>query len=199
MPRQRTPDGELTPAARRIMAAVGELFYQRGINAVGVEAVADAAGVTKKTLYDRFGSKDELIAAYLRERDHRWRAWLRGYVERNATTPTEKVLVTFDALDEWMRDLRRGCAFINARAELADDDHPGRKVIAEHKRWVRDYLASLLRYGGFSSAESLADDLMLLHEGLVVTLSQGVVKEPTKRAKRLAECALGLDAPQGYP
>lgn len=190
MPRQRTPDGELTPAARRIMAAAGELFYRRGINAVGVEAVADAAGVTKKTLYDRFGSKDELIAAYLRDRDGRWRAWLCDYVDRHAKTPTDRVLATFDALAEWMRDLRRGCAFLNARAELADDDHPGRKVIADHKRWVRDYLASLARETGFPDPEILADDLMLLHEGLVVTLAQGVTAEPTKRAKRLAEYAL---------
>lgn len=194
MPRPRTPEGELTPAARRVLVTAGELFYRQGINAVGVETIAEVAGVTKKTLYDRFGSKDELVATYLRERDRRWREWLGGYVEQHATTPTRKLLATFDALAEWMRrENPRGCGFVNAHAELASGDHPARAVIAEQKHWVRDYLASLAREGGFREPERLADDLVILHEGVTVTQSMGVVDDAAEHAKRLAVALLGLD------
>ncbi len=194
MPRPRTPDGELTPAAKRILATASGLFYQQGINAIGVEAVAEVAGVTKKTLYDRFGSKDQLIVAYLRDRDQHWREWLGSYVEHHATTPREKLLVTFDALAEWMRrNHPRGCAFVNAHAELADTDHPARRVIAEHKNWVRHYLASLARDADLSDPESVADELAILLEGVTVTQSLRVVPQAAEYAKRLAARALGLD------
>ncbi|GAA3366506.1 hypothetical protein GCM10017744_073820 [Streptomyces antimycoticus] len=77
------PTGVLTPAARRILDTAAELFYGQGINAVGVDLIAKRSGVTKKTLYDRFGSKEALVAAYLRERDERWRAWLTAEVEKS--------------------------------------------------------------------------------------------------------------------
>src|SRR5919106_2817921 len=71
-----------TPAADRILRAASEMFYREGIRAVGVDAIAAEADVTKKTLYEKFGSKDRLVAAYLRARDERWRSWLVGVVER---------------------------------------------------------------------------------------------------------------------
>ena len=195
MPRPRTPEGELTPAAKRILATASGLFYEQGINAIGVEAVAEAAGVTKKTLYDRFGSKDQLIVAYLRDRDQQYREWLGSYLERHATTPREKLLRTFDALAEWMRHNHpRGCAFVNAHAELAVTDHPARTVIAEHKRWVSDYLASLARDADLPEPERIADELAILLEGVTVAQSLHVVPQAAERAKRLATRALGINA-----
>ncbi|MDV6012208.1 TetR/AcrR family transcriptional regulator [Haloechinothrix sp. LS1_15] len=191
MPRPRTPAGELTPAASRVLTAAGELFYRYGINAVGVEAIADAAGVTKKTLYDRFGSKDELITAYLRERDRRWRDWLTGFVEEHATTPTDALLVTFDALAEWLSQVSsRGCAFVNAYAELAESSHPGHAAIIEQKRWLRDYLASLALDSGHDDPERIAENLLLLHDGVAVAQPVGVVTHAVEHAKQLAVCVL---------
>lgn len=191
MPRPRTPEGELTPAARRILATVDELFYERGIRAVGVEEIAETAGVTKKTLYDTFGSKDALVVAYLRDRDRQWRAWLGTYVEQHATTPMDKLLATFDALAEWLRrDHARGCAFVNANAEFPDRDHPAQAVIAEDKRWVRDYLSSLAGDAGLPDPHHVADQLMILHEGVTVTQSLDVVPQATGCAKDLARLAL---------
>ncbi|MGW3467797.1 TetR/AcrR family transcriptional regulator [Saccharopolyspora sp. NPDC000995] len=95
-----------------------ELFYRQGIHAVGVEAIAAGAGVTKKTLYARFGSKDQLVTAYLVERDQRWRVWLQRWVTESAGPPREKLLAVFDALDAWMdRADFRGCGFVNALAD----------------------------------------------------------------------------------
>ncbi|MFD0541572.1 TetR/AcrR family transcriptional regulator [Actinomadura luteofluorescens] len=77
-------DRPLTPAARRVLQTASELFYERGIGSVGMELIAAEAGVTKKTVYDRFGSKDALILAYLRARDERWRAFTTGRIAEAA-------------------------------------------------------------------------------------------------------------------
>jgi AcrR family transcriptional regulator len=182
-----------TPAARRVLNAASELFYTQGIHAVGVELIAKRAGVTKKTLYDRYGSKDALITAYLRERDERWRAWLTAEVERTAggAGPAARILATFDALASWaIRESPRGCSFVNAAAELPDAAHPARKVIAAQKRWLRDYLLELCRRSGAANPEALGDELALMHEGANVMIGLGVLTDPVATVRRLAEQAL---------
>ncbi|HEX6338841.1 MAG TPA: helix-turn-helix domain-containing protein [Jiangellaceae bacterium] len=191
MPEQRAQTE--TPAARRVLDAASELFYTRGINAVGVDLIAKRAGVTKKTLYDRFGSKDALIVAYLRKRDERWRAWLVAYVERTAggAEPAARILATFDALAEWaVRESPRGCSLVNAAAELPDPQHPARKVIVGQKRWLRDHLLELCRQAGAAEPEVLADELALMHEGANVMIGLGVLHDPVGTVQRLAEQAL---------
>src|ERR671911_651969 len=86
-----------TPAADRILRAASEMFYREGIRAVGVDAIAAEADVTKKTLYEKYGSKDRLIAAYLRARDERWRSWLLGVVEYRGGAAGEGVISSFVA------------------------------------------------------------------------------------------------------
>ncbi|MFE3457062.1 TetR/AcrR family transcriptional regulator [Nocardiopsis aegyptia] len=159
----------LTPAARRILDVAGDLFYTCGINTVGMELVAERAEVTKKTIYDRFGSKQRLVVEYLRERDARWRAHLTGYLERADDTPRARVAATYDALDAWMGEENpRGCAMVNAYAELSDPDHPGRAVAAEQKRWLRALYTDLAVRTGADDPRDLADALAMLHEGAVV-------------------------------
>ncbi len=187
-----TETGGLTPAARKILDAAAELFYARGITAVGVDLIAREAGVTKKTLYDRFGSKEALVEAYLRERDERWRRWLTEQVESgDAGTAHERVLRTFDALGLWMRrENPRGCGFVNAAAELPDPEHPGRKVISEQKRWLRGCLRELAAQAGARDADQLADELVLLHEGATVLNGLRVVADPVAAARSLARGAM---------
>lgn len=161
-----------TPAYERVLAAASELFYREGIRAVGVDAVAEAAGVTKKTLYEKFGSKDELVVAYLRGRDERWRRWLQDFVQERGGSPKERLLATFDGLGEWMeRENPRGCGFVNAYAELADPAHPAREVVLEQKRWLLGYLTELASEAGAEDARGLAETLLMLHEGATVTNS----------------------------
>ncbi|TDB82569.1 TetR/AcrR family transcriptional regulator, partial [Micromonospora fluostatini] len=90
----------MTPAGRRILAAAEELFYHRGITAVGVDLIAEHSGVTKRTLYNQFGAKDHLVAAYLAERDQRWRSLVRATVDA-CDDPVEAVTAPFDALAIW--------------------------------------------------------------------------------------------------
>ena len=188
------PPDELTPGARKILDAAATLFYERGITAVGVDLIAKEAGVTKKTLYDRFGGKEALITAYLRERDQRWRTWLTEWVDGHDGDARGRVLATFDALAEWMlRHNPRGCGFVNAAAELPDPAHPGRQVITEQKSWLRGYLYELGTAAGAAApdrARRLADELTLLHEGATVLRGLGVVDDPVGAARALAEEAL---------
>ncbi|MFI0819903.1 TetR/AcrR family transcriptional regulator [Streptomyces sp. NPDC021098] len=182
----------LTPAARRVLDAAAELFYGQGINAVGVDLIARHAGVTKKTLYERFGSKETLVAAYLRERDERWRVWLTAEVDAAPRQdPPHRILATFDALGVWMRrENPRGCGFVNAAAELPDADHPARRAISDQKRWLRDYLRGLAEDARVPEPDALADELLLLHEGATVLYGLSAVPDPVATARRMARAAL---------
>ncbi|MEU5878458.1 helix-turn-helix domain-containing protein [Spirillospora sp. NPDC047279] len=177
-------DRPLTPAAKRVLEVASALFYERGIGAVGMELIAGEAGVTKKTVYDRFGSKEALVLAYLRARDVRWRTFLLDRVEK-AGSPRDRVLATFDALGEWLREeSARGCAMVNALAELPDPEHPGHRVAAGQKAWLRKLYADL------AGDEALADKLLILHEGAVVTFSVAGLRDATKIAREAAAVLL---------
>jgi AcrR family transcriptional regulator len=181
----------MTRAARRILDTAARLFYQRGITTVGVDLIAAEAGVTKKTIYDRFGSKDNLVVAYLRERDEHWRAVVDRHVEA-AADPGSAVVAVFDSLDEWVRTMGgRGCAMINARAELTGTDHPSRALAMEQKQWLRERFARLLEAAGVEDAEGVAVELLLLHEGAVVMSDVGQVPDAVDRARDAARRLIG--------
>ncbi|MGW0938506.1 TetR/AcrR family transcriptional regulator [Streptomyces sp. NPDC002666] len=176
----------LTPAGRRIVAAADELFYSRGITAVGVDLIAEHSGVTKRTLYNQFGSKDHLVATYLTERDQRWRSLVRAAVDA-AGTPAEAVSAPFEALRTWSGTNTRGCAFINALAELPDPSHPAYRVAANQKLWLRNLFEELAATAGCARPATLATQLLVLHEGAVATqpLSLDTLPESTALARAL--------------
>jgi len=181
----------MTRAARKILDAASRLFYERGIAAVGVDLIAAEAGVTKKTLYDRFGSKDNLVVAYLRERDERWRAVVERHVE-GASGPREAVAAVFDSLSEWQRTMGdRGCSMINALAELTGPDHPARALALEQKQWLRARFAGFVAAAGVEDAAGVAVELLLLHEGAVVMSDVGGVRDAADQAGRAARRLIG--------
>ncbi|CAL9390836.1 hypothetical protein SUDANB121_01261 [Nocardiopsis dassonvillei] len=183
-------DRPLTPAARRVLDVAEELFYTRGINTVGMELIAERAGVTKKTVYDRFGSKAALVARYLRARDARWRAHLESRLAP-AASPRERVAATFDALEEWVEaESPRGCSMVNAYAELADPEHPGRAVAEEQKRWLRALYADLARQADAREPGRLGDSLAMLHEGAVLTRTVTGVPDAVRTARAAADTLL---------
>ncbi|WP_344283055.1 TetR/AcrR family transcriptional regulator [Actinomadura napierensis] len=180
----RVQNRPLTPAARRVLQVAGHLFYERGIGCVGMELIAAEAGVTKKTVYDRFGSKDALILAYLRTRDERWRDFVTARLAV-FSDPRERVLATFEALEQWQADEpRRGCSMVNACAELPDPSHPVHRAAAEQKAWLRDLYAGLVADG------TLADQLLILHEGAIVAFSVGGVADAAAKARAAADALL---------
>lgn len=161
---QRTAEAvELTPRARRVLEVASELFYARGIHAVGVDAIAAESGVTKRTLYNNFGSKDALVAAYLQNRHASW--WC-GLEERLAGAAPPRALTVFDVYAEGARSIGRGCGFLNAAAELSAE-HPAYPVIRYHKRSVEERLCELITEDDPAEQEParLARHLFLLLEG----------------------------------
>ena len=183
-------DRPLTRAGVRVLDAASELFYRDGINAVGVARIADVAGVTKKTLYDCFGSKDALVTQYLTRRHHRW--W-RHLEERLDAAPAPRALALFDAyLGHPGLDTDRGCAFLNAAAELPPD-HPALDVIREHKAAVRRRLAELVGEDAGDAGEAdptLPETLFLVLEGATAQLALAD-RTHTAAARRLAAAHLG--------
>lgn len=179
----------LTPGATRVLDAASRLFYERGIHAVGVDTIAEAAGVTKKTLYDRFGSKEALVVSYLQHRDARWREHVAGHLARSPEPGAERVLAIFDAAISWSdENSPKGCSAINARAEIGDghDGHPVFPEVARQKAWLFTLFAELCREAGASDPATLAQTMMLLYEGAIVTVGMETFARPFEVARGVA-------------
>ncbi|WP_091228244.1 TetR/AcrR family transcriptional regulator [Microbacterium sp. 3J1] len=190
----------LTPAARRVLDAASSLFYERGIHAVGVDTIAEFAGVTKKTLYDRFGSKEALVVAYLQHRDARWRAHLGEHLAAVPDAGADRILAVFDAAISWSdENSPKGCSAINARAEIGDP-RDGRLVLPEVQRqkvWLLDLFAELCSDAGARDPLSIAQAMMLLYEGAIVTVGMATFPNPFVTARGCA--ASLLSAALGSP
>ncbi|MFD7713728.1 TetR/AcrR family transcriptional regulator [Streptomyces sp. NPDC059786] len=190
----------MTPAARRALEAAGRLFYERGIHAVGVDLIAAEAGVTKKTLYDRFGSKDRIVVEYLADRDERWRAFLAGRLHAAPATPRDRILAVFDASRAWAREnSSKGCGMVNAHAEISDPAHPAYPLITGQKAWMLALFTDLARDieppaaaedGARRGHTELGRSLMLLHEGALVAHGLSVFPDPLGHARDQASALL---------
>lgn len=166
----------------RILETADRLFYLQGIRAVGVDTIAAEIGISKRTLYNHFPSKDALISAYL----------ARRFVSPRASDkpPVEQILGTFDSLERRFasKDFR-GCPFVNAVAELGSEDQSVRKVAIAFKEsrrlWFRDLLLQL----GVRDAEALATQLTLLVDG---SIAQDLVRNDPAMARAAKEAAIVL-------
>lgn len=174
----------LTDAGTRLLDAASELFYDRGVRAVGVDLIADSAGTTKKTLYDRFGSKDALVTLYLLRRAHRWREHLLGRLAPVDAASEARVLRVFEVLEEWMGTQRRGCAFVNAYAELGEGEHPAVPVIRAEKAWMRALFDEL------TGDPEVGAHVHLVYEGTLVVLTAGADPRAVDDARRAVRVAL---------
>jgi AcrR family transcriptional regulator len=154
----------------RVLDVADRLFYERGIRAVGVDTVVAESQVAKTTLYSHFGSKDELIAAYLRRRSERWLALIDAELAGLSGSPTKRILRVFDLLAEWFDEPDfRGCPFINACAEFSDADHPATLVVREHRQQLTARIVALASEAGAKSPRRLASQLMLLYDAALVS------------------------------
>src|SRR5215510_11138470 len=145
---------EQLSARERLLAAAAELFYEEGVNTVGIDRVIERAGVAKASLYAAFGSKDELVRAYLESRNQARQRRILDRVAR-APGPREQILAIFDYLVESVADPGfRGCAFINASAEGPPGPSPVRQVAQASRAWLRDLFAQLARDLGAAGPEA---------------------------------------------
>jgi AcrR family transcriptional regulator len=151
-------------ARDRLLAAANELFYNEGIHTVGIDRVIEQAGVAKASLYNTFGSKDELVRAYLETRHASVTQRITQAVERY-DTPRERLLAVFEGQGElFAQPDYRGCAFARASAESHPGD-PAEQAAEAYRRWVRALLTELATQAGAPEPEVLARQLHLLYDG----------------------------------
>lgn len=179
----------------RILQTADKLFYLQGIRAIGVDTIAAEIGISKRTLYNHFPSKDALIAAYLERRF--------VHARPSDRPPAEQILATFDSLGRRFaaKDFR-GCPFVNAVAELGPTDRAVKKIAIAFKEsrriWFRDRLSEL----GVADADALATQLVLLVDG---SIAQDLVRDDPGMARAAKEAAkvllrnAGVDVGDGAP
>jgi AcrR family transcriptional regulator len=175
-----------------LLKAAERRFYADGIAATGIDTVVAEAGVARMSLYNNFGSKDNLIAAYLDRRHAEWLELLARRLEQ-AADARGRVLAVFDAyLDHaaFAYDKGfRGCGLLNGAAELPVG-HPGRESVRVHKNEVEQALVDLVAEAGVADARAVGEHLYLLVEGGVVSAGLDGNPERLVHARRLAEAIL---------
>ena len=173
------PLSEKPTMQERILESADRLFYLRGIRAVGVDTIAAEIGISKRTLYNHFSSKNELIAAYLKRRF--------SHAPASDKPPVEQILGTFDSLERRFasKDFR-GCPFVNAVAELGAEDKAVKKIAIAFKEsrrlWFRDLLVQL----GVADADGLATQFTLLVDG---SIAQDLVRDDPSMARAAKDAA----------
>ena len=152
---------------KRILNAANRLFYAQGIRAVSVDAVAEKAGVTKKTLYYHFKSKDDLVTEYLRSRDQPNLDTFRKWFDETDGPLPDKVFAIFEGVAKGARHPKwRGCGFLRTAGELAAmPGHPAVKAGAAHKKRFEQWLADMFAANGIAAPGTLARRVSLLMEG----------------------------------
>jgi AcrR family transcriptional regulator len=187
---KNSPSQDRRPARERLLAAADELFYEEGVNLVGIDRVIERAGVAKASLYDCFGSKEELIRSYLQQRHEARQLRLRERMTRCATA-REKILAVFDSMAEATADPHfRGCAFARASAEA----RPGSsvKVMCDESRaWNLALFADLAKQSGAADPDRVAQQLQLLYDG--ASMSAHVDRSSTAAAAARAMAEMLLD------
>jgi AcrR family transcriptional regulator len=160
------------PPRDRILTAASELFARHGIRAVGVDAIIAAAGVAKASFYRHFRSKDDLVAAWLRDARARWLDRVRVLSSERATSPSDELLVFFDVVHELVEDPDfYGCAYINTAAELRDAPAVVRRELINFTDEVEAYLEELARRAGLPSPGAVAVQLRFVTAGMFALMN----------------------------
>jgi AcrR family transcriptional regulator len=171
----------------RIVVAAQDMFHRHGIRGVGVDAIAEAAGTNKMTLYRHFGSKDDLIIECLnRAADEADEIWAE-IEAANPRDPHRQLRDWIARAAECLADDDRGCDLANAAVELTEDGHPALQVIEDFKIRQRDRLAGLCCAAGATQPDLLADALFLLIEGARVSRRSVGAEGPSASFIRMSE------------
>ena len=174
-------------ARERILGAAYELFSHRGVHDVGVDELVEHAGVAKATLYKHFRSKDELVLAFLEQREQVWTyGWVESEARRRGGTPEKQLLAIFGLFDEWFhRDDFEGCSFVNVLLEFGDLDHPVGRASADYLQNIRSVVRDLALEAGLRDPDGFALTWHILMKGSIVQAAEGDL-DAAKRARVLA-------------
>ena len=173
-------------ARERILGTAYELFSHRGIHDVGIDELVERAGVAKATLYKHCPSKDELVLAFLEQREQIWTyGWVEREARRRGGTPEEQLLAIFDLFDEWFyRDDFEGCSFVNTLLEFGDLDHPVGRASAGHLENIRSVVRTVAQEAGLRDSDAFALSWHILMKGSIVQAAEGD-RDAAKRAQAL--------------
>jgi AcrR family transcriptional regulator len=160
------PAGREKRAGERVFEVAADLFYRESIRSVGVETIVQQAGVSKISLYRNFKSKDDLIVAYLKNRNTEYWRKVDQILATKRGNPRARLLALIDYIGgRATTPGYRGCPFINFAAEFPDASHPGHEFVEENKQEMRRRLIALSKAMGARHPDQLADALFLLVEG----------------------------------
>jgi AcrR family transcriptional regulator len=173
-------------ARDRILASAYDLFSRKGVRAVGVDEVIARAEVAKATLYRHFASKDDLVLAFLQEREQVWtKDWVEAEARRRGDTPEDQLLAIFDLFGEWFqREDFEGCSFINLLLEMNDRETPIGRASAVHLANIRSIVRGLAEEAGLSEPEQFAHSWHILMKGSIVAASEGD-RDAARRAQAM--------------
>jgi AcrR family transcriptional regulator len=183
-------------ARTRILEAAYELFSRQGVRAVGIDAIIARSGVARMTLYRHFRSKDDLVLAFLEQREERWtRSWLQAGVERRKKAPADRLLAIFDVFDGWFRRADfEGCSFINVMLEADGSDHSAYRASVSYLAGIRAFVEGLARQAGIENADNFARQWHILMKGSIVAAGEGDV-DAARRAKEIGRSLLAQQLP----
>ena len=174
-----------------------KLFCEHGFHATGVDRIMREAKVSKKTLYNHFRSKDELILAALQQHDSVFRNNFVKDVEQLSDTPEGQLIAIFDAAENWFSDQNFfGCMFVNVVGEYSDANSPMRDVSKSFKKMVWRYIHDLCTKAGVTEPETMANQLALLFEGAIVTAQISGTAGSAATAKNVASQLLAANLAQ---
>jgi AcrR family transcriptional regulator len=173
-------------ARDRLLDTAYELFSTKGVRGVGIDEVVAKADVAKATLYRHFQSKDELVIAFLQQREQRWTFdWVAAQARQRGDTPEEHLLGIFDLFDEWFRrDDFEGCSFINVLLEMSAD-HPAGRACVQHLENIRSVVSDLAEEAGLRDPDAFARSWHILMKGSIVQAAEGDA-DAARRAQALA-------------
>jgi len=176
-------------ARDRLLSAADELFYAEGVHVVGVDRIVERAGVTKASLYSTFGSKEELVRAYLEHHMRRRQERIARILAANQT-PRERILGVFAEVEELLAGSAfRGCRFISAAAEARRGD-ASEVVAAKYRAWLLSLFAELAEAAGASDPRQLGRRLLLLYDGAAVAARMDADRDAAAGAMHSAVAAL---------
>jgi AcrR family transcriptional regulator len=175
IPARPSPAQPAAEARERILRTAYELFHRDGVTAVGVDRIVAKAGVAKTTLYRHFRSKDDLVVAVLERHEELWTSgWLELEVERRATSPQERIPVTFDVLDEWLRtEGYEGCLFTNSLLETHGRSEPIRVGSIAALEGVHALMTRFAKDAGVRDPVGFAHQIHILMRGAIVAAVEG--------------------------
>jgi AcrR family transcriptional regulator len=179
----------------RLLAAADQLFYEEGVHTVGIDRVIEQAGVAKASLYSAFGSKEELVVAYLQARAEERARRITERIARH-DSPRARILSIFDLLGERVAEPGfRGCAFVNASAEGPPGDSKVRRVCRGSREWLRGIFTDLARELGAPDPGLLGRQLVLIYDGAMMGASMDRDPAIARQGRAMADALLEAHAP----